>query len=71
MADLKNPCLLLQGFGLLKCSLFFLLFLFRRTGFFVEFFQAFFHFLVVLPGNLEIYNVQDDFEEIVRERIVF
>ena len=47
----------LQGFGVLKYSLFlfyFFLFLFRRIGFFVEFFQAFFHFLVVLPGNLEI-----------------
>lgn len=70
----KNPCMALQGFGVLKYSLFlfyFFLFLFRRIGFFVEFFQAFSHFLVVLPGNLEIYNVQDDFEEIVRECIVF
>jgi len=53
----KNPCMALQGFGVLKYSLFlfyFFLFLFRRIGFFVEFFQAFFHLLVILSGNLEI-----------------
>ena len=70
MADLKNPCLLLQGFGLLKCSLFFLLFLFRRTGFFVEFFQAFFHLLVILSGNLEIYNINEEREIPGRPKVV-
>ena len=70
MADLKNPCLLLQEFDLLKCSLFFLLFLFRRTGFFVELFQAFFHLLIVLLGNLEIYNINEEREIPGRPKVV-
>lgn len=57
----------LQGFGVLKYSLFlfyFFLFLFRRIGFFVEFFQAFFHLLVILSGNLEIvFVVKTDYSQ--------
>lgn len=66
----KNPCMALQGFGVLKCSLFFLLFLFRRTGFFVELFQAFFHLLIVLLGNLEIYNINEEREIPGRPKVV-
>ena len=53
----KTPLFTKTGFAnslIMILLFFFLLFLFRRIGFFIEFFQAFFHFFVVLSGNLEI-----------------
>ena len=70
LGGFKNPCMALQGLGVFKCSLFFLLFLFRRTGFFVELFQAFFHLLIILSGNLEIYNINEEREIPGRPKVV-